>query len=377
MNFSDIFCQDKAIGTLRQAFTAKRVPHAFIFAGPEGVGKFTTALAWSKLLLCQSPSVSPDPSGRGSGNLEPDSCGKCDSCQKLDTDSHPDFHHIYKELIEFVSDSQLRKRTPIDLPIDVVREFVIEKAQIKPALSAAKVFVISEAERLNPESQNALLKTLEEPPHQSFIILLCTKLDNLLPTTRSRCQIVRFGPVSQEQIIAHLTATGIDKDQAKFLARLSAGQLGQAALLAKLEPHFYEIKKQFIERLSTCRLADCVELAQWINSTAAQLAESWQALKASTSKSDIARQAKKAFILLVIAALADAMKQSFTDPQDMTNFDQPRQIKVFAERYDPSRCAGLIEDCFLANRFIDASANEKLIFERMLLNFANSAMIRL
>ncbi len=366
MNFSDIYCQDRAVDTLQRAFAAKRIPHAYIFAGAEGVGKFITACCWAKLLLCSSP-VKKDGSA--------DSCGRCPSCRAFQADSHPDFHHIYKELIRFVSDAQDRKRTPIDLPIDVVREFVIEKAQIKPSLSAAKVFVINESEKLSTAGQNALLKTLEEPPQQSFIILLCTKLDSLLPTTRSRCQIVCFGPVGEEKIISHLAAAGTDKNEAKFLARLSAGSIGRAGLLADLEPHFYEIKKQFLKRLCACRLADCVELAQWINSTAAQLTESWQALKADTSKSDIGRQVKKIFVQLLISALDDAMKQGITKSAELVNFDQPEQIKILAEKHDPQRCAELIEDCFQTSRFIDASVNEKLVFERMLLNFANSAMM--
>jgi len=367
MNFSDIFCQDKAVDTLQRAFAAQRIPHAYIFAGAEGVGKFTAACCWTKLLLCQSPVKKDGPA---------DSCGKCPSCRAFQSDSHPDIHHIYKELIGFVSDSQERKRIPIDLPITVVREFIIEKVQIKPALSAAKVFVVNESERLSAAGQNALLKTLEEPPQQSFIILLCTKLDNLLPTTRSRCQIVCFGPVSEEKVISHLAAAGIDKNQAKFLARLTSGSIGRAGLLAKLEPSFYGIKKQFLNRLCACRLADCIELAQWINSTASQLTESWQELKADTSKSDIGRQAKKIFVQLLISALNDAMKQGIITPAESVHFDQPEQIKILAEKHDPQRCADLIEDCFLANRFIDASVNEKLIFERMLLNFHSCSRIQ-
>jgi DNA polymerase-3 subunit delta' len=366
MNLSDIFCQDKAVNTLQRAFGAKKIPHAYIFAGADGVGKFTAAAAWGKLLLCQSPIKK---------NNFADNCGKCISCQNFQTDSHPDFHHIYKELIRYTKDSQNRERTPIDLPIDVVREFIIEKVQLKPVLSASKVFVVSEAEKLNTASQNALLKVLEEPPDKSFIILLCTKLDNLLPTTRSRCQIVRFGPLGEEKIIAHLTGTGINKQEAKFWARLSAGSIGQAEILSKLEPSLYEIKKQFLKRLCSCRLADCVDFAQWLNSTASQLTQSWQKLKADTSKSDINRQAKKTLVLILTSALDDAMKQTLAGSDEMINFDQSEQIKILTKRYDLQKCAELIEDCFLTNRFIDASVNEKLVFERMLLNFSNSAMM--
>ncbi|MGA2915274.1 MAG: DNA polymerase III subunit delta' C-terminal domain-containing protein [Sedimentisphaerales bacterium] len=377
MNFSDIFCQDRAINTLQRAFAAERIPHAYIFAGPEGVGKFTTALVWAKLLLCKTPVKKKDFA---------DSCGKlasvkpgeagCDSCKNIQADSHPDFHHIYKELIRFTKDPRNRNKTPTELQIDVIREFVIEKVQIKPSLSASKVFVISEAEKLNTESQNALLKTLEEPPQESFIILLCTKLDNLLPTTRSRCQIVNFGPISEEKIIASLAAAGANKQEAKFWARLTAGSIGRAGLFAKLEPSFYGVKKELLQRLSSSRLSDTIDFAQWINTTASQLTQSWNELKGDISKSDINRQAKKAIISIIISALDDAMKVKFAQSAEMINFDQPQQIKALAERFEPLRCSELIEDCFRTNRFIDAPVNEKLIFEHLLLNFANSAMMK-
>ncbi|MBN1787578.1 MAG: DNA polymerase III subunit delta' [Sedimentisphaerales bacterium] len=364
MNLSEIFCQDKAVNSLQRAYACGRLPHAYIFAGADGVGKFCTAGTWSKLLLCYSPIIKDNFA---------DSCGKCESCRCFEGDSHPDFHHIYKELIKFVKDAQKRKRQPVDLPIDVIREFLIDKVQTKPALSAAKVFIVSEAEKLNAASQNALLKVLEEPPAASFIILLCTKLDNLLPTTRSRCQIVRFGPLDEEKIIAHLVQAGINKNEAKFWARFTGGSIGQAQMLSAIEPSFYEIKKEFLKRICRCQLADSVDIAQWINSTASKLTESWMKIKNDTSKADIGRQIKKIFVQMVISSLDDAMKQ--LKAEKMINFDQAGQIQAIEQNRGAENCAKLIEDCFTAGRFIDASVNEKLVFERLLINFANSAMI--
>ncbi|OHB59606.1 MAG: hypothetical protein A2173_09120 [Planctomycetes bacterium RBG_13_44_8b] len=232
---------------------------------------------------------------------------------------------------------------------------------------------MSEAEKLSAAGQNALLKTLEEPPADTFIILLCTQLDNLLPTTRSRCQIVQFGPLSEEKIAAHLCDAGISKNEAKFWARFTGGSIGQAKLLSALEPSFYEIKKQFLSRLCDSRLPDSVEIAQWINAASAKLAESWLKIKTETSKADINRQVKKTFVQIVVSAINDAMKQ--TAPQEMVNFDQTRQVQVIGQNRKPEKCAELIEDCFLTSRFIDASVNEKLVFEHLLINFANSAKI--
>ncbi len=176
MSFKEIFCQDKAIDILQRAFASGKWAHAYIFAGPEGVGKFKTACEWAKLLLCEKPTVENDFS---------DSCGSCRACQLFEAESHPDFNHIYKELREFTKDGK-GKPPPVDLPIDVIREFLIAKVSTRPTLSQRKVFVVSEAERLNNASQNCLLKVLEEPPEYCFIILLCTRLEKLLPTTKSR-----------------------------------------------------------------------------------------------------------------------------------------------------------------------------------------------
>lgn len=367
MNLTEIFCQDRAVDSLQRAFAAGKVPHALIFAGPPGVGKFTAAKCWAELLLCASP-------------IKKDNafihCGKCPSCMAFESGSHPDFHHIYKELLRFSRDTENRKRTPIDLPIDVVREFVLEKVSIKPNLSASKVFVISESERLNTASQNALLKVLEEPPGRSFIILLCTKLDNLLPTTKSRCQIIQFGSLSDEKIIAHLVAGGINREQAKFWAGFTEGSIGQAELFSQLEPSFYDIKKQAVRRFADLKITDAVDFAQWISSTASGLTESLEKLRPDTSKSDINRQTKKAFVQIFVSVLSDAMRAGLADNGKIVHFDQADCVGKLAQRYDCRRCADLIEACFETGRFIDASVNEKLLFEHLLLSLTNSGTIR-
>src|SRR4030042_4171761 len=100
MALKDVFCQDGAVWLLQRAFAAGRVPHAYIFAGPEGVGKFKTAAEWAGLLLCRNPVVEK---GRPRTRRVADwaeSCGSCESCRALAADAHPDFNTVYKELIE-------------------------------------------------------------------------------------------------------------------------------------------------------------------------------------------------------------------------------------------------------------------------------------
>ena len=189
MSLREIFCQDKAIDSLQRAYAAGRMAHAYLFAGDDGVGKLTTAKSWAKMLLCEDKqTLSDDPAFM-------DSCGACHSCQLFEDGGHPDFRPIYKELVQFTKKGKWKK-TPVDMPIDVIREFLIDKVANRPTQGQFVVYVMDEAEKVNAASQNALLKILEEPPSYCVIILLCSRLDKMLPTTLSRCQSIRFGQVA-------------------------------------------------------------------------------------------------------------------------------------------------------------------------------------
>jgi len=347
---------------------ADRVSHAYIFAGPDGIGKFKTSREWAKLLLCKKPL-------QNSGLA--DSCGSCQSCTQFETGTHPDFHHIYKELREFTKDGK-GKSAPLEMPIDVVREFIIEKTTIRPTLSQQRVFVLTEAEKLNISSQNALLKVLEEPPSYCHIILICTRPENLLATIKSRSQIVRFGPVAQEKIIDHLAHMGLEPNCSKYFARLAAGSLGTACQWAKLElagANLYKIKTELLENLATYEYADSLKLAADCLEKSKKLADSWYDLDETVSKKDIARRASKTLIRIIVAALQDVMKYD-TDEKEIINFDQTEQVQKLTQRFCPETAAEKISKCSQALSAIDASVNEKLVFEQLLLNLANSDTIK-
>jgi len=369
MSLKEIFCQDKAIGILQRAFACGRMPHAYIFSGLEGVGRFKTACELSKLLLCKEPVKEKT----GSGEFA-DSCGRCESCKLFKAGSHPDFNLIYKELLEFTKDNK-GKKTPVDLPIDVIREFLIDKVSMRPTLSKSKVFVVSEAERLNAFSQNSLLKVLEEPPEYCFVILLCNRLEKLLPTTKSRCQIIRFAPIDEEIIIGKLRETGIGQKQAQYFARLAQGSLGQACRWANLEladANLYQMKEDLVVSVSTFEYVDALELAQRFLDEGKSIAAASAKLEAATSKTDINRRASKTLIRIVISALQDAMKLGLEADKNIINFDQKEKITKLAGRFSAEQIAGKISNCYEALRWIDASVNEKLIFEQLLLNLAVS-----
>jgi DNA polymerase-3 subunit delta' len=372
MSLKDIFCQDRSIGILQRALAADRSAHAYIFAGPDGVGKYKTAREWAKLLLCEQPVQ-----GEGDAGPFTDSCGSCASCTLFEADSHPDYAHVYKELLEFTRDGKGRK-APVELPIDVIREFMIEKAAIRPAHSKKKVFVVSEAEKLNSHSQNALLKVLEEPPAYCTIILLCTRLERLLPTTKSRCQIVRFGPIDEARIVSKLTEMGLGQKQSQFFARLAQGSLGLACQWGRLELDgvgLFETKRNIVASLAQLTLAETLGFAGRLLDDARQIASGWAALDKSVSKTDITRRAQRTLIQIIISAFHDVMTTATCPGRPLIHADQKKQIATLAESFDSERAARSISDGCEALRWIEANVNDRLIFERLLLRLVPSAIM--
>lgn len=201
----DIFNQEPAVNLLKQALSKNKIAHAYLFTGPKGVGKETTAKALIYHLFCQFSQEDP--------------CGSCLSCKKLDKGIHPDLVKIAPE-----------KR---DIRIDTIRE--IERfIRFRPLEAPYKVILILQAEKLNPEAGNALLKSLEEPPTYVIFILITENITQLLPTIISRSQIVKFRPLPEKTIEEFLVKyAGYEENLAQTLAELSLGSLGRALEIAE------------------------------------------------------------------------------------------------------------------------------------------------
>lgn len=369
MLLKEIFCQDRVISILQRAFSSGRVPHAYVFAGPDGVGKFTTAREFGKLLLCKNPVVE---------NGFTDGCGLCESCRLFETAVHPDFNHIYKELLEFTDDGR-KGAAPLELPIDVIRQFLIERVSLRPVLSARRVFIISESEKLNVSSQNCLLKVLEEPPSYCCIILLCSAIQSLFPTIRSRCQLIRFGPVSEDAAVSRLMKTGISHESACYFSRVSFGSLGLSLHLAELElagAGILKLKRQLLESLTSRKYSDSVDLADSFVNFSRSISSVWSGLDRATSSSDINRRSARLIIRMIVSAFYDAMRLSAgCRRQELINFDQHDPINTLSQQFDIERLAGEIADCGRLLDWFDANVNEKLIFEQLLLNMSDSGTI--
>ena len=191
LGFDEILGQPRAISTLARSLASERVHHAWMFHGPAGVGKFTAACALAATLL--DPSATRDLAGA----LAFDPAGE--TARLMRSGAHPDFHVVTKDLAAFSRDASIRLRKRTTIPVEVLREFLIEPAAKTASLAregsagmASKVMILDEAHLLQPAGQNVLLKTLEEPPPGTVIILITTSEERLLPTVRSRCQRVVF-----------------------------------------------------------------------------------------------------------------------------------------------------------------------------------------
>lgn len=220
--------QERAIGTLDAAIGSDRVHHAWIFHGPSGVGKHTTARAFAGALL--DPTTATDLSGR----IRPDPEGA--TRRLLESGSHPDLHLISKELASFSREQRVRDSKQRSIPVEVVREFLIEPAGLSSAASkaarASKVFIIDEAHLLQSgegAAANAVLKVLEEPPAGVVIVLVTDDEQTLLPTIRSRCRRVGFGCLDDAAMKAWLRGATVEipRGRANDLLEFAGGSPGR------------------------------------------------------------------------------------------------------------------------------------------------------
>jgi DNA polymerase-3 subunit delta' len=207
-----------AVETMRDAIVNDRVRHAYLIGGPAGVGKTAFAMAFVSALCCDSP---PAPGI---------ACGSCLSCRKISRGVHPDVQTFGLESQAAASEKSGTKNTT--LTIETVRELSSGTA-LRPTEGRWKVILIEDAETLQEIAQEALLKTLEEPPRFVVLILLCNDPELLLPTIRSRCQIVDLRRVPRAAIIDGLVARGIARDRAEEVASVSGGLPGLANDIAR------------------------------------------------------------------------------------------------------------------------------------------------
>jgi DNA polymerase-3 subunit delta' len=204
--------------TLIRLIAHGRVPNALLFAGPEGVGKKQFAIELARSFVCIHLE----------GKLP---CGTCPACRRAGEFEIPTFERGEdSDRVFFGQHPDVGLILPYkrNLRIGAIRALERE-ANFRPFEASARVFIVDDADKMNDPSSNALLKTLEEPPATSHIILIASRADSLLPTIRSRCQIIRFAPVPASEIEAHLVRAGsFSPEDATLAAHASGGSVGRA-----------------------------------------------------------------------------------------------------------------------------------------------------
>ncbi len=242
-----------AVRQLQRSLTLGNPAHAYLFVGPPNVGKTTLALALAQALLCDNAAA------RAAGVP----CGVCASCRRVTTLTHPNLRLIEPdgsagdETGDGESGGERKTRKAASrgqIKIDTVRE-VQREMSLRPYQGDYRVVILSRADSMNEAAENALLKTLEEPPPYGVLILTADDADSLLPTTVSRCQNVTVGLTPSDEISAALRERGLDAAEAERLAHLSGGRIGWAMSAAK-DPALLARRDAAMERLTRALGAD-------------------------------------------------------------------------------------------------------------------------
>ena len=268
MPWGSVRGHDGVVAALRRSMAQGRFPHAFLFAGPEGIGKRTFALMLARALLCER---------RPEADLDP--CGACPACLQVAAGTHPDVLRVAKP------------EDKHELPIGIIRELNHDLG-LKPMAGGRRVAIVDDADDLSEEAANAFLKTLEEPPPRSVLILVGTSAEAQLDTIVSRCRVVRFDPLPEAELAAVLLEQSVatDRAEAERLAHLGEGRVGRAIGLA--DAALEQFRRGLVDGLADPRGFDPPALARRID-----------AFVAEAGKESVARRARASLLAGELARL--------------------------------------------------------------------------
>lgn len=235
--YKEIWGNGRLLQHLQNAVNNGKTSHAYLFVGGAGAGKRMIAKTFAKHLLCTAPKEEP--------------CGVCDSCRVFDSGNHPDVIHVTSE-----------KKT---LGVDEIRGQILETVDIKPYHYDKKVYIIHQAHTMTVQAQNALLKTLEEPPSYAVFLLLAENMDVFLPTVLSRTVTLKLNPIAEEEVSRYLTQKGaVPSEEAVFFAAYGQGRIGHALELIE-DDTFRQMREEILtkmSRLPAMSLSDALLLAK-------------------------------------------------------------------------------------------------------------------
>jgi DNA polymerase-3 subunit delta' len=316
MSWQQVYLHDAVRQRFMAAWQSGRLAHAYLFVGPEGVGKKRFAIELAKALLCEQDSQTFD------------ACDHCAACRHVDADTHPDL---------VVTGKPADKH---EFPIARIQELV-SGLGLKPARGRRRVTIVDDADLFNEESANCFLKTLEEPPLGSLLILIGTEAAFQLPTIRSRCQLIPFNALPDEIVDERLRSNGIDDAlQRKVIVRLAAGSPGLAIALS--DPAVWPIRRQTIDTLASAK------------PDGPALAKAWQtSIEAVGKEAALQRPRALHLIRLALDVLRLALDGALGRPLPPDNPIEADLIQKVAAKYGQDGLIDRIERMIDAEMHID------------------------
>ncbi|MFC1576113.1 DNA polymerase III subunit delta' [Candidatus Omnitrophota bacterium] len=313
MSFEDIKGQDRAIGILTEAIRRMRIFSAYMFVGPDGIGKLAAAKNFAKAVNCKSRKTHP--------------CEECVSCKKINSGAHPDV---------ILAEPRLASSS---VGIERVRE-LIARANLKPYEGIRKVFIIDKAHAMTQEAQNSFLKTLEEPPNDTTFILVSRSEAALLPTIASRCHVIKFSVAPRSLVKDVLKSKfNIKAAEADILSNFSSGRIGEAVRLSE---------ENLIPRKNAL-----------LRSLLSGGGDFYKVLSAHTSRREL-----KENIEFIISFLRDAFLYKARGTEEgIFNIDKKEDIKTLSEQFECERLDSLIKRLIGLGSYVDYNVNPKIVID--------------
>ena len=332
-----VFGQAGAVRAMERVLVSGRPSHAYIFHGPPMVGKRTLALAFARALLCV-------------GEDRP--CGECRPCRDIARGAHPDLR-----LLPAAEDGGRAGHKPAtskgSIGIDQIRELRLDSV-LSPAEGMWKVYIVTEADRLTPDAMNALLKTLEEPPHHVVLMLLVERPETLLPTITSRCQLVRLPSTERAELSRILQSHWtVDPARADLLAQVSGGRVGWA-VNALSDPTVLAERAERLDLLRTVIRGGTINRLE----VASRLAERY-----SKGKDDV-----QLVLGDWLSWWRDVLLVQQGCREAVVNTDQTDELEASARRVSPSALRAAVAAFAPASDALSANVNPRLVLEHLLLS---------
>lgn len=323
LNFHDIVGHEQIKEHFQMAIENQKVSHAYILTGEAGMGRKSLAHAFALALLCEK------------GNAEP--CMECHACKQVLSGNHPDLIHVTHE-------------KPNSIGVDDIREQINDTIMVRPYSSYYKIYIVDEAEKMTQQAQNALLKTIEEPPSYAVIILLTTNQEAFLPTILSRCVQLKLKPLRDFTVKSYLTdALHVPEADADIFAAFARGNLGKAISLVSSED-FKLMHQEVLKLLKSIQNMDISELLDSIKTLKEQNLDIYECLD---------------FIQMWYR---DVLLYKVTKDLNLLIFkDQYRSINEISTNSSYEKLERVLEAIDKARVRLDANVNMELAMELMLM----------